>query len=244
MRLLAASEVLIGRDPAAHRFIGVRREIEPTEKEWGPAQAVLDGDAEALPSLLQGRMETGTTPLQLINDEMIPAITEVGERYNRGEYFLPQLMLSAEAMRRGFLFLKPHLARHESQPRGTVLLATVKNDIHDIGKNIVRVMCENNGWRVIDLGKDVGAPAVLEAVQNEPVTVVGLSALMTTTMVEMPEIIEALRQAGSTVPVMVGGAVVTGKFATEIGAHYASDAVSAVKLIDRLAKDEKLDPRS
>ncbi|HNW93342.1 MAG TPA: cobalamin-dependent protein, partial [bacterium] len=239
MRLLAGAELLAGRDPGARRFV---RAVSATGGEEGTAgwtkaaRAVIDGDTDAVTPAIEAELGRGRTALAIINEDLIPAITEVGEKYNRGEYFLPQLMLAAEAMQRGFALLKPKLGSADRASRGTVVLATVKNDIHDIGKNIVKVMIENSGFTVIDLGKDVTADAVAAAAMNDQADAVGLSALMTTTMTEMPAAAAALTAAGYRGLLMVGGAVVTRAFAAEIGAQYAADAVGAVKLLGKLAK--------
>lgn len=239
MRVLAGAELLAGRDPGARRFV---RTVAATGGEAGQAgwtdaaRAVIDGDGDAITPKIAAELARGRSALAVINEDLIPSITEVGEKYNRGEYFLPQLMLAAEAMQRGFAFLKPKLAAGEQSSRGTVILATVKNDIHDIGKNIVKVMVENSGFKVVDLGKDVTAEAVAEAAHREKADAVGLSALMTTTMTEMPRAAQALNRAGFTGMLMVGGAVVTKGFAAEFGAHYAADAVGAVKLLHKAMK--------
>ncbi len=166
---------------------------------------------------------------------MIPAITEVGAKYERKEYFLPQLIRSAETMQTAFSVVWPLLERDaRAEEKTVVLTATVEGDIHDIGKNIVNLMLRNHGFEVIDLGKDVPAASIVEAARCEGAAVIGLSALMTTTMVRMGETVAMLEREGLNVPVMVGGVVVTPSFAESIGAHYSSDAVDAVRVAREL----------
>ncbi|MDI6871509.1 MAG: homocysteine S-methyltransferase family protein [Bacillota bacterium] len=198
-------------------------------------RAIVEGEAEKTPNLVAKAL-AGSDPLEIVDRAVVPALEEVGRRYEAGEYFLPQLMLSADAARAAFAELKPHLARGGAPAgRGTVVLATVEGDIHDIGKNIVAVMLENHGFRVVDLGRDVPAARVVEAARAERAGLVGLSALMTTTMVGMGRVIEALQAAGLPAKVMVGGAVVTEEFARQIGADgYGRDAVAAVRLAQEL----------
>jgi 5-methyltetrahydrofolate--homocysteine methyltransferase len=170
---------------------------------------------------------------------MIPAIVEVGNRFDRKNYFLPQLIASAEAMREGVGHLEPRLRQKSSRrQRGTVLLATVEGDIHDIGKNIVALMMKNHGYKVIDLGKDVPAQAILVAMKKRKPDVVGLSALMTTTMVRMREVIDRAAQAGMRGRFLLGGAVVTKAYADSLGASYARDGVEAVRVLEKLIRSE------
>ena len=162
---------------------------------------------------------------------LIPAITEVGSKYERREYFLPELLRSAETMQTAFARLKPLLEREaNAEAQKIIVVATVEGDIHDIGKNIVSLMLGNHGFKVVDLGKDVKAEAIVEAAVAHKADLIGLSALMTTTMVRM-------RDLG--VDVMVGGAVVTPAFAESIGANYSSDAVDAVRLAKSLIAARK-----
>ena len=169
---------------------------------------------------------------------MIPAIVEVGERFGRKEYFLPQLIASGETMKIGMEALEPLLkaASKEAAGRGTILVATVKGDIHDIGKNIVALMFRNYGYRVVDLGKDVASERIVREIEKHKPDAVGLSALMTTTMTRMKEVIELARKQGERCPFLVGGAVVTQAYADSIGAEYARDGVEAVRVIERLIR--------
>jgi 5-methyltetrahydrofolate--homocysteine methyltransferase len=174
--------------------------------------------------------------LEINEHALIPAIQEVGRRYDRKELFLPQMILAAEAMQRAFDVMKTQFDSLKSRSRGKVLICTVKGDVHDIGKNIVALFLKNNGFEVTDLGKDVPAETIAREALKMDTHVVALSALMTTTMVEMPRVISALRAAGSNAKVVVGGAVVTQRYAEEIGADgFAKDGVSAVEMIEKFA---------
>ncbi|MGE5553791.1 MAG: homocysteine S-methyltransferase family protein [Betaproteobacteria bacterium] len=246
--VLRAGAVLVNRDRHARVYLATQpaEEAPAAQKaadetkaagDWAAAlyQAVVEGEAEKTPNLV-AKVAATAPPLEVVNRVVVPALAEVGRRYETGEYFLPQLMLSAEAARAAFAALKPLLAQGGvTTTQATVVLATVEGDIHDIGKNIVAVMLENHGFRVVDLGRDVPAARVVEAARKEQAEVVGLSALMTTTMAGMGKVIEALRQAGVPAKVMVGGAVVTEDFARQIGADgYGRDAVAAVRLAKEL----------
>ena len=170
-------------------------------------------------------------PLEIINTELVPALDIVGKGFEKGTMFLPQLLMSAEAAKAGFAAVKEFMEAKGSdqQKKGTVVIATVKGDIHDIGKNIVKVLLENYSFDVIDLGRDVPLETVVEEAIREHVSVVGLSALMTTTVPSMEETIKALRKDAPWVKVMVGGAVLTQEYADAIGADaYCKDAMASV----------------
>lgn len=193
--------------------------------------AVLSGDKEGAPALLEQELARGVDPLELVDGILIPAITEVGERYERREYFLPQLIRAAETMQLAFARLKPLLeARRGPEKRPAVVLATVEGDIHDIGKNIVALLLGNHGFEVVDAGKDVPAEEIVACAMRHKAHIIGLSALMTTTMVRMEDTIRLVRERGLPIRVMVGGAAVTRAFAESIGADaYCEDAVSGVR---------------
>lgn len=201
-------------------------------------RAVVEGNVEGIIELLKEALnKEGVDPLTIVNQGLIPGIEEAGELYDRKEYFLPQLMRAADAMKTAFSYLKPLLAEESEASKGVVVLATVEGDIHDIGKNIVGVMLENYGFKVIDLGKDVKAKDIADAAEREKADIVGLSALMTTTMPRMKEVIEEIRKRRLACRVMVGGAVLTQEYADSIGADgYSEDARSAVLLAQRLLK--------
>ena len=177
--------------------------------------------------------------LELINEEIVPALDAVGDRFEKKTLFLPQLLMSAEAAKAAFEVIKGQLQGQEDTGRSrlAIVIATVKGDVHDIGKNIVKVLLENYGFRVFDLGKDVPPELVLEAVQREHAQLVGLSALMTTTVVNMKETIELLRREAPQVKIMVGGAVLTQEYADSIGADfYGKDAMASVRYATELAE--------
>jgi len=246
MAIKMASDVLTQRDKDAGLFIsyfatsGQSSGQKPVAKEEAsPAQnvymSVLEGNREGIIDHLDKAIATGMDAYKLVNEIMIPAIMEVGDMFDRKEYFLPQLIASAEAMKKGFEHLKPLLEEHTSQEKGTIVLATVKGDIHDIGKNIVALMLRNHGFKVIDLGKDVTKEEIIKAIKKYNPLVVGLSALMTTTMVNMRDVIELASRHGLNCKFIVGGAVVTRAYANSIGAVYAKDAVEAARVAERLS---------
>ena len=210
----------------------------PAKAEYTLREAVEKGlkDAarQAAESALQSR-----GGLALINEEIVPALDAVGERFEKKTLFLPQLLMSAEAAKAAFEVIKAHLQGQGDTQRShlTIVIATVKGDVHDIGKNIVKVLLENYGFHVVDLGKDVAPETVLEAVRRENAQLVGLSALMTTTVVYMKETIQLLREQAPGVKVMVGGAVLTQEYADNIGADfYGKDAMASVRYATELAE--------
>jgi 5-methyltetrahydrofolate--homocysteine methyltransferase len=181
-------------------------------------------------------LDTGADPQVLLNDDLIPAINAVGDLFDKGKYFLPQLIASAESMKNAIGVLEPLL---QTEDQGTekpvVVIATVEGDIHDIGKNLVSMMLKNYGFEVIDLGKDVPQDVILQTAREKNASIICLSALMTTTMQRMREVIAAARERKLPVKIMVGGAVVTQEYADEIGADgYSRDASEAVKVAKKL----------
>jgi 5-methyltetrahydrofolate--homocysteine methyltransferase len=199
-------------------------------------EAVIKGKKETIEGLVREALAKGMKAFDILNDHLIPGITEVGALYEKRTYFLPQLMQSAETMKTAFLVLEPLLKKDSSEPAGRIVFATVQGDVHDIGKNIVILLMKNYGYEVIDLGKDVPNETVLSAVIREKPDVVALSALMTTTMPRMEEFVKLLRAKGLKTPVMVGGAAVTRTYAESIGAQYSTDAVEAVRVAKGLMK--------
>lgn len=195
--------------------------------------AIVDGKMTAAPGLVQTALDAGVSPGDLLQGSMIPAMREVGALFEDGEYFVPQMLLSARAMQAGLEVLRPRLAETGMRAIGKVVIGTVQGDLHEIGKNLVTIMMEGVGFEVIDLGVDVKPAAFVEAVQAHRPDVVGLSALLTTTMPQLQLTIQALREAGALegARVMVGGAPVTAEFAQKIGADgFASDASHAAEL--------------
>jgi 5-methyltetrahydrofolate--homocysteine methyltransferase len=253
MNVKAASDVLSNRDKDAFiyltRFAGTvqderRDAIRKSMAAVGEVyRAIIEGNREEIESVLERAVNGGESAEKLIHDRMIPAITKVGELFDRKEYFLPQLIASAEAMKRGLAYLDPYLKEGQSdqEQKGRILIATVKGDIHDIGKNIVALMLNNQGFDVVDLGKDVSVEVIIEEARQTRPDIVALSALMTTTMVNMKKTIDTARREGLDCSFMVGGAVVTASYADEIGAAYARDGVEAVrvaKLLVRKAREK------
>ena len=241
MAIKMATDVLGQRDRDASnyiaRFSGLSGQKGPTAEPSPPErvyQAILDGNREDINDFVNAAMAAGRAAPELVQDTMIPAIICVGDLFGRKEYFLPQLIASAETMQKAMEHLEPRLrdARSGRKRKGPILLATVQGDIHDIGKNIVALMLRNHGFQVVDLGKDVAAEAILKAVRRHKAPVVGLSALMTTTMVRMPEVIRLAREKGLQCRFILGGAVVTRAFAESLGASFARDGVDAVKTIE------------
>lgn len=193
--------------------------------------AIVEGEADVAKSVVEDALSQGVQPKDLLDNYMVPAMDEVGQRFERNEYFVPELLISARAMKRALEILKPMLAQTGAEPIGKVAIGTVKGDLHDIGKNLVAAMLEGGGFDVFDLGVDVGPERFIEAVQAHGVSIVALSALLTTTMPSMEKTIHALRDAGlrDRVKVMIGGAPVTQKFADQIGADgYSENAGKAV----------------
>lgn len=199
-------------------------------------KGILEGDKEHIVRYIEAELTRGQKPLDLINQYLIPALELVGKKYEEKIYFLPQLMLAAETMKKAFLRLKVEMTPDKNEKKNTIVMATVKGDIHDIGKNIVSVILENHGFNIIDLGKDVSTDLIIQTAIRENAKIIGLSALMTTTMPEMARVTESLRVLGKPIEVMVGGAVVNAEYAKDIGAHYSHDAVEAVALAKRLAR--------
>ncbi|MEI7590900.1 MAG: cobalamin-dependent protein, partial [Deltaproteobacteria bacterium] len=182
-------------------------------------------------------------PQTLIDEIMIPSIIAVGSSYEKRECFLPQLIASAETMKKGMEFLD-NILRKQSQTatnKGVILLATVEGDIHDIGKNIVALLLKTHGYKIIDLGKDCSAEKIIKAIKSEKPIVVGLSALMTTTMIKMKEVITLATNLGLKTNFLIGGAVVTSEYAKSIGAHYAKDGISAGKVVEKIIARRKVE---
>jgi corrinoid protein of di/trimethylamine methyltransferase len=199
--------------------------------------AILNGNAKAAYEATRQRLDAGAAALDLVQRDMVPAMDEVGRKFECEEYFVPELLLSARAMKKALELIRPLLAAGGAEPAGRIAIGTVKGDLHDIGKNIVAAMLEGAGFEVIDLGADVPPQAFVDAIRDRGARVVALSALITVTMPSMKATIDALTAAGvrDKVKVMVGGAPVTQRFADEIGADgYTDNAASAVALARRL----------
>ncbi len=196
-------------------------------------QGILDGDREQVVAGVSQALESNTSAEVILKEGMMTAMAEVGRLFEEGEYFVPELLVAARAMQGGLDILKPLLVTEDVEPVGKVVIGTVKGDLHDIGKNLVGMMMQGVGFEVKDLGTDVEPAKFVEAVKASGAKLVAMSALLTTTMANMPATIEAFNQAGlrGQVKIMVGGAPVTDKYAQQIGADgYAADASQAAKL--------------
>ena len=249
-----ASIVLTAKDVRAARYIerfkaapaqgaGAPVEKKPAEAatlENRIKKAIVEGDEDNIVTLVEEALKDGWEPIRISSTALIPGLEEVGRLFACNKYYLPQVMLSAETMKRAFERLKKELKGKKGPSQGKVLLATVEGDIHDIGKNIVATLLENHGFEVIDLGKNVPADKIISEAVKHKVDVVGLSALMTTTVMEMDTVIKRLRERGINATTIVGGAVVTKDFARNIGAdEYGGDAVSAVDKIKELVRKRR-----
>ncbi|MDD4113669.1 MAG: homocysteine S-methyltransferase family protein, partial [Herbinix sp.] len=269
MNTAFASDLLLGKEGAAERYINNVVEIKAQEKtlagensrlkkdnnEYNQEdrvrnslidldknkqaiyEAVLKGNRNIILKLVKDELSANNSPGDIIDNVLIPAINEVGRLFDKQRYFLPQLISGAETMKIAIDYLEPMLADNgdETKSYGTVIIATVSGDIHDIGKNLVALMLKNYGYRVIDLGKDVDTDTIIQTAKEESADIIALSALMTTTMVEMKKVVEKAKEAGLHSKIIIGGAVITEHYANEIGADgYSPDAGSAVELVRKL----------
>jgi len=181
-------------------------------------------------------LESGVTPTEILNDALILAMNKVGQKFTENKIFVPQMLLSAKAMGASMVHLKPFFANGSVQRKGVFILGTVFGDLHDIGKNLFGMMVEGAGWEVIDLGIDVKTEKFVEAVQQHPTAVVGISALLTTTMVNMKPVIDAIKAASPTTKVIVGGAPLSADFATTIGADgYGKNPQEGIVWLDKIS---------
>jgi 5-methyltetrahydrofolate--homocysteine methyltransferase len=199
-------------------------------------QAVLSFNEAQVVELVKAELDSGTEVGSILNDGLIGAMDEVGGKFSAGELFVPEMLMAAQAMKGGLEILRPLLTGEDTQSRGTVVVGTVKGDLHDIGKNLVSMMLEGAGFNVIDLGVDVETEKFVAAAKDHQADLVALSALLTTTMPAMESCVASLKEQGLAVKSMVGGAPVTQDFADKIGADgYAQDAPGAVALARELA---------
>ena len=229
-------QALMGLDGQCGRYIaaygGQEAPAAPIAAGDGPSlsECVLRGSKEGAAQAAKAALAAGKAPLELVDTVLIPALDQVGQGFEKGTLFLPQLLMSAEAAKAAFEIVQNAMSGEDRPKQGAVVLATVKGDIHDIGKNIVKVLLENYSFEVADLGRDVAPEAIVEAASRPGVKLVGLSALMTTTVVSMEETIRQLRSACPQVKIVVGGAVLTPAYADQIGADcYAKDAMATVR---------------
>ncbi len=202
------------------------------------AQAVIDGDEVKAPQLVNDALAAGQPAKQLLHEGLLKGMTEVGRRFREGEYFVPEVLIAAEAMKAGTAVLKPHLAKAGVKPDATAVIGTVKGDLHDIGKNLVATMLEGAGFEVVDLGVDVPAEKFIDAVRQRKAHVVAMSALLTTTMPQMEEAIRKIKAELKPAPlILIGGAPVTQEYADKIGANgYGRDAATGAELAKKLCK--------
>ncbi len=199
---------------------------------YPPQLRGMDGSHE----LTQQALEAGIDPQQILEKALIPAMGNVGKKFSENKIFVPQMLMSAKAMGASMVQLKPFFASGAIKSKGTFIIGTVKGDLHDIGKNLVSMMVEGGGWTILDLGVDVGSERFIEALKNNPGAVVGLSALLTTTMVNMGEIVSGIKANVPETKVLIGGAPVNADFCKSIGADfYAPDPQKAVEYLNRLA---------
>lgn len=203
------------------------------------AQCVIDGKHIESEQLTRQLLDGGSSPMLILDEGLLPGMAVVGRRFRDGEMFLPQVLVSARAMKTAMKILEPLLAASNIEPKGKILIGTVKGDVHDIGKNLVSVMLQGNGYSVIDIGTQNPVEKYLAAYEQHHPDIIGLSALLTTTMMYMKTVITTFKEKNIPVPIIVGGAPVTQKFADEINAHgYAKNAVEAVELVNRLLNKE------
>ena len=250
MNAIYATDMLLNKNNAGLRYIEkmtgatnlgekVVLAEETQSHDTKIKKAVLRGNVSGIVSITEQAMKDGGLEAEyILNQCLLPAINEVGDLFNSGKYFLPQLIASANSMKASIEFLEPFLAKkNDEESAKTVVIATVKGDIHDIGKNLVALMLKNYGYRVIDMGKDVPTEDIIAKAKETNAEIIALSALMTTTMTEMKNVIIQARKAGLTAKIMIGGAVITQEYADEICADgYSKDAADAVKLADSLVK--------
>lgn len=244
-----ASDLLLNKEDAAVRYIDRMNGVEKngggqhrdvTEKEVSVMdsirEAVLKGKRENVTGLVKTVLAQGKIPQEILNEALLPAINEVGDLFDKGKYFLPQLIAGAETMKTAIEYLEPFMSKDEGKREmPSIVIATVEGDIHDIGKNLVALMLKNYGFHVIDLGKDVPREKIIEAAKEKHASVIALSALMTTTMQEMKRVISYAKEQGVDAKIIIGGAVITQDYADEIGADgYSRDAADAVKLTKRI----------
>ncbi len=250
-----ATDMLMQRPGASDRYIalpeadlsggaGTKKKSttsdKPSDEDMDPLfKCVVRGDSDNIKNETQVKLDAGKTPKMILDEFLIPGINEVGRLYDEKLYFLPQLIAGAGAMEAAVSVLEPLMEEAGSEKKETVVIATVEGDIHDIGKNLVALMLKNYGYNVIDLGKDVPAEVIVDTALAENASVIGLSALMTTTMVHMKTVVELAKEKGCKARIVVGGACITQEYSDEIGADgYSEDASECVKLVQKLLNIE------
>ena len=202
---------------------------------------VQSGNMEETAELTNKALSQNLMPQAIIDKGLIAGMSIIGEKYKNHEIFVPEMLIAARAMNHALTILEPHMVKGEVSSRGTLVIGTVKGDLHDIGKNLTAIMFKGAGYRVIDLGVDVSKEAFTKAAEENKADFVGLSALLSTTMANMKDIIQTLRENGITARVLVGGAALTEKYAREIGADgYAADAGSAIEVASQLSEGQSM----
>lgn len=246
-----AADLLLAKKDSDNRYVENVVALSQTEQTAAKAGAVIEEGSKIYHDVVKGNkagivenvkqaLEGGKNPQDIIDEDLIPAVNRVGELFEQKKYFLPQLIAGATAMDLAIEYITPFLQIEENaKPKGTVIMATVEGDIHDIGKNLVVLMLKNYGYKVVDLGKDVPLDKIIAKAKEEQADIIGLSALMTTTMMRMKDAVDYVRANQLPYKVIIGGAVVSQNFADEIGADgYSKDANEAVKLVDKLLTDK------
>lgn len=198
-------------------------------------EAIEDGDMDEVVELVQEALDDEVPAQEILNDGLIEGMNEVGDMFKDGEMYVPEVLMSANAMDAGMEILKPYLKEGDVKKVGKVVFCTVKGDLHDIGKKLCVMMMEGGGFDVVDLGVDVGVEDIMAAVEDHQPNILAMSAMLTTTMVTMDEAVDALKEAGKDdIKVMVGGAPLSGDYAENISANYSEDAIAAVALANKL----------
>ncbi len=238
MNAMFAADMLLHHPNADVNYVEKMNRLQEDENDTHHPiyKDVVKGNGNVILEPVKAEIEAGVKPETIINEHLIPAINEVGQLFNDNKYFLPQLIRSANTMKMAIDYLEPLLEKRENgEVLPTIVIATVKGDIHDIGKNLVTLMLKNYGYPVIDLGKDVSPETIVDTAIRENAAVIGLSALMTTTMMRMQDVVDLCKERGCTAKIVIGGACITEDFATEIGADaYAKDAADTVRVVERL----------
>jgi len=254
MQCVKASDALMSRDKSGLSYIEYysgkslgqdktsENKIKPQDTSLKSLyDAIINGDVDAAEDTARQALISGKMPKEIIDKEMIPAIQKVGDLYEQKQYFLPQLIRGAEAMEKAMAVIAPELEKNNEErfeSKGTIVIATVKGDVHDIGKNILGMLLRNYGFKVIDLGKDVESRRIIDAAKANNADIIALSALMTTTMNQMPLVMADMKRENLNCHLMVGGAVVDRSFAESFGAYYSNDAYKAIKLADEIIKQK------
>ena len=199
-------------------------------------EAVEDGVEDDVVELVQEALDDGEKAVDILNEALVAGMNEVGDLFAEGEYFLPEVLMSANAMQRGVELLDPFLSAGDVKSKGKIIICTCAGDLHDIGKKLVQMLLRGSGFEVIDLGVDIGVEQIIDAAKEHEPDIIALSAMLTTTMITMEETLDALKENGMDrkIKVMIGGAPVSDDYAGKIGANYSDDATGAVALADKL----------